>query len=160
MQELKQEPQKKEISEQKQELMENLMSKMWPVYLLGTVGAAVLVIPMFYRLRLADYAVLDGENRARTAMWESRLRSRGHKFRLFKLDLSFWWYYLMMAVASGVSCLDLFLPRWGIAVDPDTAYWICLLVSIGLQLLVGYFGIPRLHTAYAIAYDTLSPNEE
>ena len=135
------------------ELLEGLIAHAWPIYLLGFLGAAVLVVPAFYRLRLADYSILDGENRVRIAMRESRLLSRGYKLQLFRLDLSFWWYYLLTAAASAVAYLDVFLPKWGVAVNADAAYLLCLVLSILLQTAVGYFGMPRLQIAYALAYD-------
>lgn len=142
------------------EAMEGLMAQMWPMYLLMGIATAVLVIPAFYRLRLADYVVLDGQDRALAAMRESRYRSYTHKLQLVKLDLSFWWYYLLMGVALVISYADLLLPQLGVKADPDTAYWICMLVSIALQGAVGYFALPKLHTAYALFYDALAPTPQ
>lgn len=143
-----------------EQALTDLAVQMWPMYLIMAAAMGALLIPAFYRLRLAEYTILDGENRALMAMRESKLRSYCNKFWLFKLDLSFWWYYLATAVASLIVYLDIFLPKWGIAVNADAAYWLCLLVSTALQTAIGYYGLPKLQTTYALAYDALAPQTQ
>lgn len=128
-----------------------------PVYVLW----AVLMIPalffVVYRLRLANFAIMDTAIGARAAFRESGKRLRGKLFAFLKLDLSFWWYLALQLAVSAVAYGDLLAQWLHLALNQDAAYFIFYFASLVLQLLVAWLFAPRVQTAYAVAYEALTP---
>lgn len=128
------------------------------LYLLCAVGALVMVVPLFYRYRLSDYALLTGEKTgAFAALQKSSCLMQGNRMRLFKLDLHLWWYFLLAFLAAFVSYGDLLLPLLGVSlpVSPNIATAIFAFVSAVLQFLLYYFFRGRVETTYACVYESL-----
>ena len=132
-----------------------VMRKLWPMYVIFGLILIALLIPLFYRLRLVTLRILDGENRVILAMFTSWKSMRGHCKQLFFLDLRFWGYYALSALASVVAYGDQLLGITG-----DVAYWVCFLLSLGVQILATLWYLPRLHTAQAQFYLTYYQTEE
>jgi len=126
-----------------------MMKGMWPMYLLIVMALGALLIPWLYKLRLAPYHILDGENSALKAMAISQQEMYGNKFSFFKLDLCWWWYYGLLALA--VSPLYVYAYTGG----SNGLFWVLTLVSYGLQLVIQWQFLPRVQTSYALAYDQL-----
>lgn len=126
-----------------------LMGKMWPMYAILGVLLLLLLVPLSYRLRLAVPAILDGENRVIRTMFTSFRSMRGACRQLFLLDLRFWVYYLLTAIAAVVAYGDQI-----VGISGDVAYWVSYLLSLGIQLLATVLYLPRLHTAQAQFYLT------
>ena len=135
-----------------------LMYAMIPMLAIWAAFSALLLIPLLYRFRMAEYVILD-EPRARglSAMLISAALMRRRRFRLFLLDLRFWWYYGLKVLCTVICYADLLLAAVGVSlpVEGDGIY----LLTYGLYL-AGLFAVevafrPRVDTAYAIAYETL-----
>jgi hypothetical protein len=126
-----------------------VMGKLWPMYVIFGLILIALLIPLFYRLRLVTLRILDGDNRVILAMFTSWKSMRGHCKQLFFLDLRFWGYYALSALACVVAYGDQLLGITG-----DVAYWVCILLSLGIQILATILYLPRLHTAQAQFYLT------
>ena len=128
-----------------------LLRSMIPMMVIGCVLASVLLIPLLYRFRMAEYVILDQKGiRGIGAMILSAALLRRRRWQLFKLDLCFWWYY-------GLKILCAVLMDFGplLLIEGDFAY----IVTYALYL-VALFGIevcfrPRVETAYACAYEQL-----
>lgn len=133
--------------------LEGLMQYMIPVYVLSGVLLCVVLIPFLYRLRLADYMVLDGTDKALYALRLSSHSMRGNRLTLLKLDLSFWWYYLLLLLCAVLAYGDKLLPLLGITMNADLAFWTFYLLSIAVQLLIAWRFTPLLQTTYATFYD-------
>ena len=128
-----------------------IIERIWPVYLIAFLGSILLIVLYLYRIRLAPYLIFEGERRPRYATAKSRQATRGHRLWWFKLDLSFWWYYGLQALAVGVSyCYLLFG-------NSDLAYWIFYGLSLLVQLLVTWQFAGKVETTYALAYQALKP---
>ena len=119
------------------------------MYLLIAIALGVLLIPWLYKLRLAPFHILDGENSALRAMAQSQYEMHGNRFEMFKLDLCWWWYYGLLALASVP--MYIYIYHGG----GDVMYWVLTLTSYGLQVLVQWQLMPRVQTSYALAYDQL-----
>ena len=130
--------------------IEQLADVFWPMYLLIGIVLLVVLIPMLYRLRLVEFSLMDGREKALKNMLESNFLMRGKCLWMFKLDLSFWWYFLLQALAAAVSYGDLLFN------GSDAAYWIFYIFSAGAQLALGWQFLPRVQTAYALAYDEIT----
>lgn len=130
-----------------------ILEVMWPLYVV--IGAVVLAlaIPIFYRLRLTEFSLMDGETKALKNMANSYRNMRGNCFRFFRLDLGFWWYYVLQALAVALAYGDLLIPG-------DVAYWAFYVASCAFQVAVAYYFLPRVMTTYAVAYDEIIKKEQ
>lgn len=135
-----------------------LFRTMIPMLAIGALVSAVLLVPLLYRFRMAEYVILD-EPRARglSSMLLSAAMLRRRCWQLFKLDLRFWWYYGLKILCALLLYADLLLETMGVMlpVTSDTAY----LLTYGLYL-VGFFAVevtfrPRVETAYACVFEKL-----
>ena len=133
-------------------VMQEMIKDLWPMYLLMVAVVGAILIPWLYKLRLAAYHIMDGEKSALKAMALSKYEMYGNRFTLFKLDLRFWWYYGLMALAT----IPLYLPTG----NNQALLWVAVLVSYGLQLALDWQMLPRVQTAYALAYDALKRKTE
>ncbi len=127
-------------------------------YILCLAGGLLFTVPLFYRYRMSDYALLDSEKPgAFQALGQSMGLMQGNRLSLFKLDLHFWWYYLLLLIATAFSYGDLILPLLGISlpVSAETAYMLFAVFSAVLQLILYYLFRGRVETAYACVYNTL-----
>ena len=128
-----------------------LLRSMIPMMVIGCVLASVLLIPLLYRFRMAEYVILDQKGiRGIGAMILSAALLRRRRWQLFKLDLCFWWYYGLKILCAVLMDFGPLLP-----IEGDFAY----IVTYALYL-VALFGIevcfrPRVETAYACAYEQL-----
>ncbi len=131
---------------------------MLPMFVLFGVLYSVFAIPMFYRMRLAVYVLLDDpRGQAMLAIRKSTLMMRGNKLRMFRLDLSFWWYYLLIALASVISYGDTLLSMLGIPLpfNDTIAFYLFYLVYLAMLFAIYYFLRNPVEVAYAKAYDSL-----
>lgn len=128
---------------------------------------AILFIPMalrlFYRFRLAMYLLLDGQERGcLAALRASRWRMRGNQMMMLRLDLSFWWFYLLQGIALAVCYLDTWLPMLGVQL-PLSGFTLGVatyLVYAVVQLAVDLLTKNDVQTTYAAAYDVILAAQE
>lgn len=122
------------------------------------LGALVLVwLPMFYRLRLADYLVLRGCNRTMLALMLSWRLTKKRCMSLVKLDLSFWWYHLAGLVLTAVLYGDSLLPLLGVEMNASALLWLCFgLYALG-TLGLRYAALGYVENANVLAYRSLEP---
>lgn len=132
-----------------EELLMNLAASMWPAYLLIGILLTAILVPVSYRLRLCEWTVMDGNNRALLAMAVSNFSMRGSCFRMFLLDLSFWWYYLLSAIPTVLINVGDQIP------GGQLTFWSFYLLGVALQLGVMVLFMPRVQTTYALAYTAL-----
>lgn len=143
------------------ELINQLLVKMVPMFILFAVLYAAVCIPVFYRLRFAEYILLEGEG-GRRAMVCSMQLTKGSCWQIFKLDLQFWWFYLLLALSAILCYGDLLLPLAGVTL-PMNSTVSSLLFYIAAILLQGYLYLryqAQRQTTYALAYDALQPRAE
>lgn len=137
---------------------EQLLSAMTPMLIIFGALYMILVILLGYRIRFANYLVLDDPRiGAFEAIKNSFRLTKGHCLALFKLDLSFWPYYVLQALAAAICYLDIILASAGISL-PLSSQWISLIAySIygAVILTVDYFMRPKVEATYALAYDSL-----
>ena len=122
------------------------------------LGGAILTVPLFYQYRMSDYALLDAAKPgAYQALQQSAFLMQGNRMGLFKLDLRFWWYYLLTLVATVASYGDLILPALGVNLpfSEEWAFMLFALFSALLQFLLYYLFRGQVETTYACVYDAL-----
>lgn len=127
------------------------------------VGAAVAVLPVYYRLRMMDYILLDPPRRGGFyALWKSARMMKGNLRNLLLLDLRFWWFYLL-ELAIGIVCYgDMILPLLNVelSMSADVALFAFYAVALVLQLGLYVWKKPLVFTTYARFYDYVREAEE
>ena len=137
------------------ETLREMYRVMLPIF--GVV-AFVLLTPAFYRMRMAPYVLMDqhGTGAWRAIRTSNRLMKR-KVFQLLRLDLSYWWYYLLSLVVMVPMYADLLLGALEISVP--VADEVLMLAGHGvyvvLMLVLDCTCLPKIMTTYALAYDAL-----
>ena len=135
------------------EIAAELLVSMWPLLAIWMSVAFLVSIPVTYCLRLCFYRIMDDNapGAIRSAIQSFKLM-KGHVLDLFKLDLSFWWYYLLTMVTALIVEIPAFLPA------PYNAEW-AYLVFAAIHALVSLWiytrFLLRVESAYAVFYDML-----
>lgn len=133
-----------------------LFQELVPLLILSAVLFALVAIPLFYRLRFSEFAVMSGLTCGK-AMLKSIAVTRGNCLQILKLDLSFWWYYLLLGLSILISYGDALLPALGISLPLSATASSLVFYSLGLVcqgVLLWQCEAGRL-TVYGLAYRTL-----
>lgn len=139
-------------------MMDQALQMMVPMLVIYGIVCCVVLIPILYGFRMANYVLLDDPNgRAFAALRTSKQMMRRNKFRLFKLDLSFWWYYGLVALATAISYGDAILPMLGIQLpfNETIGFYLFYFLYLAMLFAIYYFLRNPMAVAYAKAYDSL-----
>ena len=137
--------------------MDAMLRDMLPMLVIWLVLFALLVLPMLYKFRMAEFFLLDDRRMGTVrAMFHSSQMLRKRRWKLFRLDLRFWWYFVAQGLCFTVYTADLWLPLLGVTLSGGilTSMGLYVLYLTGL-FLVQTFLRPRVQTAYALAYEQL-----
>lgn len=140
----------------------SLLPTMVPMFLMTAAVSCLLVVPAAFRFRMVNYILIDKPGiGAMAALRESRKMMHHNCLKLLKLDLSYWWYFLILLAASMVGNADLYLPLLGLELpmNADFAYFFFFALYLALQLAAYYFLRNRIETTYALVYDSLKPEQ-
>jgi len=140
-----------------------LMEAMAPAFVFCGILLLILGVPVFYNYRMAEYVIIDKPAvGALAALRESKKMMRGNRFRLLKLDVSLWWYYLASLAATVVCYGDVLLPMLGLKLPiPDTvAFYGFYVLYLGITFAVHVFLRNRAEVCYALAYDAVKPEQK
>lgn len=137
--------------------MDALLMSMIPMLVIWAILCIAVVVPMLYRFRMAEFVILDDRRMGGlAAMLLSARMLRKRRWKLFLLDLRFWWYYCLQALCLGISFADLWLPLLGISLPGGIVTMMGLYLAYLLSLfLIHTFLSPQVQTAYALAYEQL-----
>ena len=132
----------------------------WPA--IAIVGVLFLLgsLPISYNFRMIPFCIADNSQRSGlTILRESRAMMKGNRLSLFRLDLSFWWFFLLESLITVVAYLDLLLPMAGIVFpwsDTVSYYGFYILSLIGRIVLFRAY-LNRVTVSHAVFYDTVRP---
>lgn len=135
------------------------MIPMMLIYVLLLVPA---VWAVSYHYRLVDYLLIEQPQLgAFGALRESKQKMKGHKKELFKVDLSYWWYYLLLGLSTSLVYLDLVLGAVGISIplSPMAQFFAVVILCLGTDFALTYFLRNRVEVTYALFYDSLCPRQ-
>lgn len=141
---------------------DQLTAMLWPAHLICGVLAAVLLLPMMYSYRMAEFVIIDKPAYgAMMALRESRKMMRRNRISLFKLDLGLWWYYGALTLASVVGYGDMLLPLLGVELPFSAGVGYFLFYALYLAVMAAVYSLllARVDVTYALAYDALKPEE-
>ena len=127
---------------------------------LGVIFAAI-AIPVWYRIRFADFAVMDG-NRSLFSLLHSFRITKKKALEIFKIDLKFWWFYLLQLLTVTLCYGDSILAAFGIALpmSAEVSYVVFYALGIVLQGLLLWWYQANVSIVYALAYETLTADSE
>lgn len=130
-------------------------------FLLAFLG--ILVVPVFYRLRMMEFVLMDTPERGALYAWRvSMWMMRGNCWKLFRLDLQFWWFYLLEILAACLFYSDWALQLMGMdfGLSADLMFFIACILGLGAQLALYVWRKNHVMTAYALVYQGLKPQEQ
>ena len=144
-------------------LMNSLVEAMVPLALCSLGLCLMVLLPLIYRLRLTRLRLMDDPGcGALVAIGTSLQLTKGNCLKLLKLDLGFWWFYLLELAIAVVSYGDSILPMLGIAlpISADAAFWMFYVAALVLQVAFYTAFHNRIACAYALFYDSLLPKPQ
>ena len=130
-----------------------------PIFLVFIPCFLLLCAPFFYRFRMAAFWLMDHpEGGALAAMHTSRKLLQGRKLELFRMDLKFWWFYLLDLLITAVCYGDLILGKLGVAIpfSEDTAYFLFFGIYLVCHLALYCWKRNEVGVTYAHLYFSLS----
>ena len=112
---------------------------------------------MFYRLRMSQYRVMDGQNSALRAIAESTVMMKGYRLSLLKLDLHFWWFYALEVAIGLVGYFDILLELAGYPLpwSPALKFFLPYVLYLALQFGFQIWKKNPVAVTYAQVYETL-----
>lgn len=144
-------------------VLDSLIGTMLPLVAIILVLFALIAIPLSYRYRMANYCLVDHpRDGGRAALRNSRRMMRGNCLALFRVDLRFWWYYLLSFLATVICYGDQLLPLVGVRlpISDTAAYFLFYVLYLIIQFFLYYCFRNRLEVTYVTAYDAIRPQEE
>ena len=130
-----------------------------PMLVIYGILFLIFSAPKFYSFRMADYCLLDHPKEgALMAIRRSTLMLHRNRLGLLKLDLRFWWFYLLDALTVALCYGDtlLFLTGITLPLDQNVAYFLFfglyLIAQIGLYVWMRN----KVECTYAAAYECLN----
>lgn len=131
---------------------------MAPIFTISGLACVIVLIPVFYLLRLAPLCIMDLPGcGARQAIRMSLRMMRRNSLSLFCLDLSFWWFYLIQLLVGFLCYGDVLLPLIGIALpfSYEVSFFAFYIASLLVQFALLYMANNKVQTTYALFYTTL-----
>ena len=116
---------------------------------------------LFFRFRLAElWLMAHPEGGALAALRSSRLAMRGNCKAMFKIDLHFWWFYLLELLVTALCYGDTILNALGMEMTTDAFghYLIFFCLYIWAQMTLYWWKRNEVSVTYAHAYLTLCPD--
>lgn len=129
-----------------------------PMMIIWLILLCLVVIPFGYRVRFASYALLEEPHgRAFAALMTSFKMTRRNCVKLFRLDLSFWWFYGLAALAGLLGNLDTVLAALGITLPMNgtLTYFLFYGLYLAANFVITYCFLNRVQASYTMAYESL-----
>ncbi len=139
-----------------------LMRLFWGMVPFLFLPALVLMFLLSYRLRLAQFILMDHpELGALFAILQSFRLTKKNCLKLFRLDLHFWWFYALEVLVQVLCYGELILPLVGVVLDMNGVLASFLFYALALVCQVGLYvwKKPQIFASYALFYDHLLPQE-
>ena len=135
---------------------------MIPMFVIYAVAFLAVAAPRFYNYRMAFYALLDDPKAgARMALRRSTVMMRGKRLDLLKLDIGFWWFYVLDGLTLVLCYGDLILGLLDIQlpISADIAYFLFYVLYLAAQLGLYLWARNRVECTYAAGYEALCRQE-
>lgn len=144
-------------------IISQITTAMLPLFAIMALVFLILAIPMAYQFRMAGFCLMD-ETRigAIAALRESKQMMKRNRFQLFRLDLSFWWYYLLSALTIILCYGDTILGMLNVTLpfNAATGYFLFYFLYLATNFALMYAFQNRVELTYAAAYNALRPKPQ
>ncbi len=133
-----------------------------PILIIFSLCALAGGIFLFFRFRLAEMWLLDHSgNSALLALRSSRKAMRGNFKAMLRIDLSFWWFYLLEILITVLRYSNVILKSFGMEMTTDafSHYLIFFSLYIWAQMALYWWKRNEVAVTYAHAYMALCPQE-
>ncbi len=138
-----------------------LYSAMLPIILIYLVALVPLLWYFSCTYRMVDYLLIERPQLgAFGVLRESRRMMQGNMKMMLRVDLSFWWYYLLQALVSVLIYLNMVLAPFAIGLPPEVLYWGTVVLYLAADFALRYFFSNKVAVTYALFYDSLCPKQE
>ncbi len=140
------------------ELQTQLVRAMLPMMAIYSVILGVVMWLVACPFRLAQFALMEEQKTGAVAAFLTSMQlMRGRWKQMLKLDLSFWWYYLLLALMQVLVVLDLVLPFVGVELpmSADAASLVFYVLGLAGTAVVSILLKNRVTSVYALFYDKL-----
>ena len=135
-----------------------------PIMILFSLCFLAGGIFLFFRFRLAELWLMDHpEGGALAALRTSRRMMQGNMKAMLRIDLSYWWYYLLAALVSALAMGDVILDSIGLELTTDaffSHYLLFFSLYAWAHLALYWWKQNEVAITYAQAYLALCPKEE
>ena len=138
--------------------LDQMYSMLTPLFLIYAAVIIPIIICFSYHFRMGTFLLVEGIPRgAFGAFLASSRLMKGHKWQMLKLDLSFWWYYLLEGLLMVILYLDVILEFAGIPlpVNSTIAFFVTIALYGGLQLVLHWFVKAHVDVTFASAYEAI-----
>ena len=134
-----------------------LLSAMLPLLVFTGMLMAPICVWLSYCFRMSVYLVLEQPISGMRACTESMRLMKGHKWQLFRMDLSFWWYHGLGLLIALVGNADMILRYLGLPLPMDSTvmFFLCLGAYFVLQTGLFLWKKCQVDAAYVLAYDAI-----
>lgn len=140
-----------------------LMTAVPRIILLFLVVFVPVYVFLTYSLRMGTYLMMEGGRiGAMGAMILSFRMMKGHRFQMFKLDLSYWWYHGLLFLATIVAYLDVILEYANIqtGIDTNVMFFLTLIAYCVMDLAISLWKKCEVDTTYVLAYEAIAHPEK
>lgn len=135
---------------------QELLACLWLPMLVIFLLSAVVVLFLSYRLRLASYYLMDNPGTGPIqAVRKSFSSMKGNVFAFIRLDLSYWWYYLLMALFGSTGLVTLIPFLLGMPQVSDLGAVGIQFLSSGALCALYWWKGAQVETTFALAYENL-----
>lgn len=141
-------------------VLDQMAHAMIPLYGITIVLFLLLCAPIYYRLILTKYMILDNPGMgALAAMQLSRQFMKKKCMQFFKLDLSLWPYYVLSGLGLLTASAPAILSLLGIQVSlsPTVLSLVCFLAYLAITFAATLLLQPHMEVTHALAYEALKP---
>ena len=143
------------------DLTKQVVAAALPLYIL--IGALLFIVTvfLFYRMRMATFAIMDDAPGARAAIAASFRMMRKNGFSLFRADMRFLWFYILKVLIAVVAYGDVLLGFAGInlPVNADILFIGFYILYALLELWLSSQCAAYVQTTYAHCYQMLRLRE-
>lgn len=131
---------------------------MMPLLLIYGIVFLILAGPKFYSFRMADYCLMDDPKAgARAALQRSSAMLHKKRLELLKLDLRFWWFYLLDGLTLVLCYGDSLLALAGITLplNGNASYFLFYALYLVAQFGLYVWARNKVECTYAAGYECL-----
>lgn len=139
-----------------QEELAALMQQMLPIYIIFGILFGSVSLVLLYSQRFADFFLMEGEGGIKS-MGKSFLLVVKNCLQVLKLDLHFWWFYLLQTLCVVICYGGYILPYLGVTLPfgEDGNFFIFYVLGIALQCILFWQFQGEKLTTYYLAFDAL-----